>query len=95
MRVARGTFRLSIAAAVVVAVCYAISAHLSAMDAAWENSKLWSTLRCGERFLDRDMSEFKNAAGLIDIGKAGCSNSTFWATFDEIREAVGGGNVGI
>jgi hypothetical protein len=25
---------------------------------------------------------------VIDIGKAGCSNSSFFATFDEIREAV-------
>jgi hypothetical protein len=25
---------------------------------------------------------------VIDIGKAGCSNSSFWATFDEIREAL-------
>ena len=29
------------------------------------------------------MSEFKNAAGLIDIGKAGCSDTSFLATFNK------------
>jgi hypothetical protein len=26
---------------------------------------------------------------VIDIGSAGCSNERFWATFEEIRDAVG------
>jgi hypothetical protein len=89
MSVLRGTFRLSIVVALLVAAYYAISAHLAAMDAEWEHRKLLITLRCGERFLGQDMSQYTNAAGLIDIGKAGCSNSSFWATFDEIRVAVG------
>jgi hypothetical protein len=43
--------------------------------AAAENWKLWGTLRCDERFLDRDMSEYTKGAGLIDIGRAGCSDT--------------------
>jgi hypothetical protein len=90
MRVARGTFRLSIVVALGVAAYYGISAHVAANDADWENRKLWSTLRCGERFLGRDMSSYASSVRpeVIDIGKAGCSNSTFWATFDEIRTAL-------
>ena len=88
MNVLRGTFRLSIVVALVVAAYYGISAHVAAQNDAWEDWKIWNTLRCGERFLGRDMSAYTNEAGLIDIGKAGCSNDRFLATFDEIRTAL-------
>jgi hypothetical protein len=90
MNVLRGTFRLSIVVALVVAACYGISAHIAAHDAAWEDRKHWSTLRCGERFLGQDMSKYTSPyrPEVIDIGKAGCSNSSYWATFDEIRMAL-------
>ena len=90
MNVLRGTFRISIVVALVVAAYYGITAHVAAHGAASEEWKLWYTLRCGERFLGRDMSNYTSPvrSDVIDIGKAGCSNSTFWATFDEIRTAL-------
>jgi hypothetical protein len=90
VRVIRGTFRLSLVIALVVAAYYGISGYLAAIDAEQANRKLWSTLQCGERFLGQDMSRFASPSRpeVIDIGKAGCSNSSFFATFDEIREAV-------
>jgi hypothetical protein len=88
MNVLRGTFRLSIVVALLVAAYFGITAHVAAQNAASESWKLWFTLRCGERFLGQDMSAYTNASGLIDIGKAGCSNDRFLATFDEIREAL-------
>ena len=88
MSVLRGTFRLSLVVALLVAAYFGITAHVAAHDAASEEWKLWFTLRCGERFLGQDMRDYTNAAGLIDIGKAGCSNDRFLATFDEIRTAL-------
>jgi hypothetical protein len=88
MNFVRGTFRLSILAAFLTAVYAAIASHLSGLDAAEKSWRIWSTLRCGEQFLNRDMTAFTNEFGLIDIGKAGCSESRFLATVDEIRTAV-------
>jgi hypothetical protein len=90
MDIARGTFRLSIVIAVLVAVYYGISDFMTAVNSNAENMRIWTTLRCGERFLGQDMSSYTSPvrSDVIDIGKAGCSSSTFWATRDEIREAV-------
>jgi hypothetical protein len=90
MKVLRGTFRLSIALAIVALLGSVVYAHFKALDAEYEDAKIWHTLQCGERFLDRDMSRFTNEAELIDIGKAGCDleGKRFLATFDEIRKAV-------
>jgi hypothetical protein len=90
MNIARGTFRLSIVIALLVAAYYGISGYMAAMNAEYEKQKFWTTLRCGERFLGQDMSSYSSPSRpeVIDIGRAGCSNSTFWATFDEIREAL-------
>ena len=87
MSVLRGTFRLSLMAALLVAAYFSITAHVAAQNDAWQDWKIWNTLRCGERFLGRDMSAYTNEYGLIDIGKAGCSSDRFLATFDQIRTA--------
>ena len=91
MRVARGTFRLSIVVALVVAVYYSITAHVEANNAASRDFEFWSTMQCAERFLDQDMSRYANPTRpeMFDIGKAGCSYRTFWATFNEIRREIG------
>lgn len=34
------------------------------------------------------MKEYTNEFGVIDIGRTGCSNGRFLATFDEIRDAL-------
>jgi hypothetical protein len=58
------------------------------LDAVQQDWEIWQTLRCGQKFLNKDMSEYTNQYGLIDIGTAGCSQSRFLATFDEIRNAL-------
>jgi hypothetical protein len=90
MKIIRGTLRLSVVIALLVAAYYGISGYFAALDVEKANRKLWSTLQCGERFLGQDMTRFASPSRpeVIDIGKAGCSNSSFFATFDEIREAV-------
>jgi len=92
MSVVRGTFRLSFLVVAVMLVYAPVSAHFSAIEGSESARemyrKLWITLRCGERFLDKDMTQFTNEYGLIDIGRAGCSSSSFLATFDEIRDAL-------
>jgi hypothetical protein len=90
MKVLRGTFRLSVVIAILVAVYYGIEAHVAAQNSSYEDWKMWNTLRCGERFLGQDMSSYTSPvrSEVIDIGKAGCSSSTFWATRDEIRMAL-------
>ena len=65
MSVLRGTFRLSVVVALLVAAYYGITAHVAAHDADREEWKFWNTLRCGERFLGQDMSSYASpvAAG--------------------------------
>jgi predicted PurR-regulated permease PerM len=88
MKIIRGTFRLSVVVALLVAVYYGISGYIAARNSEYENWKLWTTLRCGERFLDKDMSGYTNDGRVFDIGRAGCSDTRFLATFEEIREAL-------
>jgi hypothetical protein len=88
--IVRGTFRLSIVIALLVAAYVGISGYIEAVSSDAEDMRIWTTLRCGERFLGQDMSSYTSPvrSDVIDIGKAGCSSSTFWATRDEIRKAV-------
>jgi hypothetical protein len=90
MNIIRGTFRLSVVVALLVAVGYGIWGYVAATRADDENWRIWTTLRCGERFLGQDMSKYISPVRpeVIDIGSAGCSNERFWATFEEIRDAV-------
>jgi hypothetical protein len=88
MRVTRGTFRASILIAFATFVSGVFFAVASGNRAANNDWQLWNTLRCGKRFLDQDMSKFTNDFGNIDIGKAGCSDRSFLANFDEIRDAI-------
>jgi hypothetical protein len=68
MNIARGTFRLSIVIALLVAAYYGISGYIEARNSEYENWKLWTTLRCGERFLDKDMSGYTDDGRAFDIG---------------------------
>jgi hypothetical protein len=90
MKIIRGTFRLSIVIALLVAGYYAITGYMAALEREQANWKLWNALRCGERFLGQDMRKYVSPVRpeVFDIGSAGCSNERFWATFEEIREAV-------
>jgi hypothetical protein len=65
VNIARGTFRLSIVIALVVAAYYGISGYKAAMDDEYEKQKLWTTLRCGERFLGQDMSSYASLGRVL------------------------------
>jgi hypothetical protein len=58
MNIAEGTFRLSIVIAVLVAAYYGISDYMAAVNSNAEDMRIWTTLRCGERFLGQDMSSY-------------------------------------
>jgi hypothetical protein len=45
--VLRGTFRLSLVVALLVAAYFGITAHVAAQNDVWEDWKIWNTLRCG------------------------------------------------
>jgi hypothetical protein len=91
MSVLRGTFRLSVVVALVLMAYLGFKAHIAARDAASKDFEFWRTMQCAQRFLDQDMSRYANPTRpeMFDIGKAGCSYRTFWATFDEIRSEIG------
>ena len=68
MSVLRGSFRLSVVIALVALLCSAVYAHFTALDAEQQAAESWRTLRCGQMFLNRDMGDYTNQYGLIDIG---------------------------
>ena len=95
MNIVRGMLRVSIVAAVLVAIVAAVASHLEAFNEQnrviknWtDNARNWKVLRCGSQFLGKDMTAYTNEHGLIDIGRAGCSEGKFLTRFDEIREAM-------
>jgi hypothetical protein len=95
MNIVRGTLRISIVAAVLVTIVGAVASHFDVIKEQdrlrknWtDDTRLWKTLRCGSQFLGKDMTAYTNEYGLIDIGRAGCSDGRFLARFDEIREAM-------
>jgi len=71
MTIIRGTFRLSIVTALLVAIYYGITGYMAVMEREQANWKLWNTLRCGARFLDQDMSKYTSPVRpeVIDIGR--------------------------
>ena len=88
MNVLRGTFRLSVVILGGVALAGAYLAHLNAFESEKAARHLWSTLRCGAKFLDQDMAKYTNEVGNIEIGRAGCGESPFLARKEEIRDAL-------
>lgn len=95
MNIVRGILRISIVTAVLVAIGGAVASHFDVLKEQgrltkdWqEDTRLWKALRCGGQFLGKDMTAYTNEFGLMDIGRAGCSDNRFLATFDEIRKAL-------
>lgn len=95
MNIVRGMLRISIVAAVLVAIGGAVASHFDVLKEQgrltkdWqEDTRLWKALRCGGQFIGKDMTAYTNEFGLIDIGRAGCSDRRFLTTFDEIRKAM-------
>jgi hypothetical protein len=95
LNIMRGTLRISIVAAVLVAMVGVVASHLEAFKEQnrviknWtDDTRLWKVLRCGGQFLGKDMTAYTNEYGLIDIVRAGCSDARFLARLDEIRDAM-------
>lgn len=92
MKIVRGFVRLAIVLFGVTLIGLPIHDLISANNRADEeyekDHRIWTTLRCGQEFIGKDMSAYTNQYGIIDIGKAGCSNKQFLATFDEIKKAL-------
>jgi hypothetical protein len=85
----RGIFRLSVVLTGMFAIYGFYGALTKAAESSTNERRIWTAMRCGEKFLNQDMSQYTNAIGNIDIGRAGCSTDQFWTNFDEIRETRG------
>jgi hypothetical protein len=83
----RGTFRLSVAVAVLAAVygCYEQwAAFTEAEKSSWTRMM---TLECGAKLSEETLKPAANQYGLIDLGKVGCADRQFWASSDELLQA--------
>jgi hypothetical protein len=88
MNVLRGTFRLSILAAVVTLLVAMWLAWAEANDEAYKTYDLWKTLKCGHETLKGNYDPHKDAAGMIDLGKVGCAQRKFLSWPLEIEDAA-------
>jgi hypothetical protein len=86
----RGTFRLSVAVAV-LAAAYGVYERMAAFSETKDSRfKMMLTLDCGARKSEETMKPAVNQYGLIDLGKVGCVDKQFLASFDELRQARDG-----
>ncbi|WP_157088209.1 hypothetical protein [Bradyrhizobium jicamae] len=86
----RGTFRASVAVAV-LAGAYGVYERVAAFSEAKDrNFKMMLTLECGSRLSEETLRRTLNEHGLLDLGKVGCASEPFRASFDEIRQARDG-----
>ncbi|MDP2355736.1 MAG: hypothetical protein Q8M31_06700 [Beijerinckiaceae bacterium] len=95
MNILLGMLRISVVVAGLVAIVGAVASHFEAFKEqdriikSWaETTRIWKGLRCGSQFLGKDMTAYTNEFGLVDIGRAGCSDGNFLARSDEIRQAL-------
>lgn len=83
----KGTFRLSIAVAVLAAI-YGFYEQLSAFSKLRDgNFEMLLTLECGAKLSETTLKSAVNQYGNIDLGKVGCANRQFIASFSEIEQA--------
>ena len=86
----RGTFRLSVAIAV-LAAAYGFYEQLAEYAEARNQSlQMVFTLKCGSRRSEETLKSAVNEYGLIDLGKVGCANKPFLAKSDELLRARNG-----
>jgi hypothetical protein len=90
MAILRGTFRLSIVVALLTAVYVAYQDWMVSIERNNEDHEILRTLRCGSRMSDDALRLTVNEFGLIDLGKTGCANKRFLASFEEIRKTRDG-----
>ena len=86
----RGTFRLSVAVAV-LAAAYGAYERMAAFSATKDRSlKMMVTLECGSRLSEETLRRTLNEHGLLDLAKVGCASEPFRASFEELRQARDG-----
>ena len=86
----RGTFRLSVAVAF-LAAAYGFYQQWAAFSKSMDdNLKMRITLECGARLSEENLKTAINEFGLIDLGKVGCADKPFRASFEELRKARDG-----
>ena len=85
--ISKGTFRLSIVAAVVAASYTAYNGWQANLQAYNDTLQMVLTFECGGRQSDDTLRAALNGTR-IDLSKVGCSNQPFfWASYNEIVQA--------
>jgi hypothetical protein len=86
----KGTFRLSIVAAILAAL-YCLYVRLDAWGKEREAGyQMLVALECGAQLPEARLKTAVNAYGNIDLGKVGCADRSFIASFDEIERTKSG-----
>jgi hypothetical protein len=89
-RILTGTFRLSIVAAVLAGL-YALYVKLDAWGKENDgNLRMLVALECGAQLPEARLKTAVNAYGNIDLGRLGCADRSFIASFDEIERTKSG-----
>jgi hypothetical protein len=86
----RGTFRLSLVAAAIAAAYTSFNDWNASVERSHRNQEMIRVLECGARLPEERLKAAVNAYGNIDLGKVGCADRQFFASFGELREARDG-----
>jgi hypothetical protein len=86
----RGTFRLSVAVAVLAAVYGFYEQWATFAEAKNSSWNIVTTVECGARLSEETLKPTVNQFGLFDLGKVGCASKQFWASSDELLQARNG-----
>jgi hypothetical protein len=90
MRILRGTFRLSVVVAVLVAAYSAFITYQKSADYRAQQLREYFDVKfayqCAARQTDENLRPFVNDYGLIDLIKAGCTEQKMVASFDELKQ---------
>ncbi len=84
MNIMRGTFRISIVAALLTAAITAYQQWIQYTDTQYRRSQLQVGYECGAKKLE-EIEASHTGYGNIDISKYGCASRPFWASLDELR----------
>lgn len=89
-RILKGTFRLSVVAAVLAGL-YALYLKVDAWGKESDsNFRMLVALECGAQLSESRLKTAVNAYGNFDLGKLGCADRSFIASFDEIERTKSG-----
>ena len=86
----RGTFRLSVAVAVLAAGFGAYQRLAAYSETKDRDLQMLITLECGARVPEERLRQTVNENGLFDLGKVGCAKERFLASFEKLHKARDG-----